>query len=81
MKPREIKGARVRLGYSQKFVADKLEMNYHSYRKKESGEVQFTDEDKIALARLLELSPVQMNDYLYDGKLPIGNDGIAAWQQ
>lgn len=79
MKPREIKGARARLGYTQQFMADQLEMNYHSYRKKESGEVRFTDEEKIRVARLLELTPVQMNDYLFDGKLPIGTDGQLAW--
>lgn len=79
MKPREIKGARTRLGYTQQFVADQLEMPYHSYRKKESGAVRFTDKEKIKLARLLKLSSWEMNDYLYDGELPIGNDGQILW--
>lgn len=79
MKPLEIKGARARLGYTQQFMADQLEMNYHSYRKKESGVVQFTDDEKIKVARLLGLSAVQLNEFFYDGKLPIGNDGQLIW--
>ena len=73
MKPLEIKGARTRLGYTQQFVADRLEMSVHSYRKKESGVVKFADEEKIELGKLLKLSAEQFNDFLYDGKLPIGN--------
>lgn len=79
MKPREIKGARARLGYTQQFMADQLEMSYHSYRKKESGAVRFTDKEKVKVARLLELSPGQMNDYLFDGELPIGNIAQSSW--
>lgn len=79
MKPREIKGARTRLGYTQQFMADSLEMNYHSYRKKESGAVQFTDDEKVKVARILELSFFQMNDFLFDGKLPIGKDEQLTW--
>ena len=72
MKPLEIKGARTRLGYTQQYVADELGMTVHSYRKKESGCVKFTDEEKMRLAVLLCLSVQQVNDYLYDGLLPIG---------
>ena len=71
MKPREIKGARTRLGYTQQYVADSLGISYPSYRVKESGKVRFSDVEKVKLAELLELSPVQLNDYLYDGLLPI----------
>ena len=72
MKPLEIKGARTRLGYTQQFVADELNLSLPSYRKKESGKVKFTDEEKMGLAKVLQLSPYQTNDYLYDGILPIG---------
>lgn len=72
MKPLEIKGARTRLGYTQQFVADELGMTVHSYRKKESGCVKFTDEEKKNLSRVLHLTLDQFNDYLYDGLLPIG---------
>ena len=74
MKPLEIKGARTRLGYKQKFVAEQLGMSVPSYRKKESGDVKFSDEEKAKLAVLLELSLPQINDYLYDGLLPIDRE-------
>ena len=72
MKPLEIKGARTRLGYTQQFVADELGMTVHSYRKKESGCVKFTDEEKKNLSLVLGLTIEQINDWLYDGLLPIG---------
>lgn len=78
MKPREIKGARTRLGYTQQFMADQLNMTKDSYAKRETGVVRFTDKQKVQVARLLELSPWQMNDFLYDGELPIGYDGSLA---
>ena len=79
MKPREIKGARTRLGYTLQFMADQLDIPYDSYCKRENGVVRFTDKQKIQVARLLELTPWQMNDFLYDGELPIGNDGNIVW--
>ena len=50
MKPREIKGARARLGYTQQYVAEQLDISYPSYRAKESGKVRFSDVEKIKLA-------------------------------
>lgn len=79
MKPLEIKGARTRLGYKQQFVADYLDMSVDSYRKKESGRVNFADVEKVNLAKLLGLTPEQMNDWLYDGLLPIGEKNVASW--
>lgn len=73
MKPLEIKGARTRLGLKQKYVADQLDMSLDDYRNRERGRVRFTDEQKVKLSAILELTPHQMNDYLYDGVLPIGN--------
>ena len=69
MKPLEIKGARTRLGFSQQFMADELDISLSSYRKKENGEVKFTEDEKFKTAKLLELSFEQMDDYLFDGKL------------
>ena len=68
----EIKGARARLGYGQKYVADQLGITMSTYCNKENGAVKFSDEEKAKLANLLELTPQQTNDFLYDGKLPIG---------
>lgn len=72
MKPLEIKGARTRLGYTQQYVADQLGITVSSYRQRERGEVQFTDDEKVALARVLQLTLEKFNDYLYDGRLPAG---------
>lgn len=69
IKPLEIKGARTRLGYSQEYVAEQLGLSVHSYRKKESGEVKFTDKEKFQLAKILELSYEQADDFLFDGEL------------
>lgn len=73
MKPLEIKGARARLGYKQKYMADNLGISVATYRKKESGVIRFTDKEKIQVTKILELTPTQMNDFLFDGELPIGN--------
>ena len=71
MKPLEIKGARARLGYKQQYVADTLGISVATSRKKESGVIRFTDKEKIMVTKLLELTPAQMNDFLFDGELPI----------
>ena len=71
MKPLEIKGARARLGYKQQYMADNLGLSVATYRKKESGVIRFTDKEKIMVTKLLELTPDQMNDFLFDGELPI----------
>lgn len=73
MKPLEIKGARARLGYKQQYMADNLGISVATYRKKESGVIRFTDKEKIQVTKILELTPAQMNDFLFDGELPIGN--------
>ena len=72
MKPLEIKGARTRLGYTQQYMADQLDITVNSYHKKERGIVRFTDPEKIVLAQILQLSLEQFNDFLFDGKLPAG---------
>ena len=56
----------------QQYMADQLGISLPSYRKKENGDIRFSDEEKVKLAKLLELSPKQLNDYLYDGMLPLG---------
>lgn len=74
MKPLEIKGARARLGYKQKQVAEKLGIAVSSYCNKENGITKFTDEEKFKLADVLGLTPAQLNAFLFDGKLPIGTN-------
>lgn len=72
MKPLEIKGARVRLGYKQEFMANSLGISVSTYRKKEGGTIRFSDAEKIKITEILQLTPSQMNDFLFDGELPIG---------
>lgn len=41
-----------------------------SYVKKESGEVKFSDEEKVIIARELELTQEKFNAIFFDGNLP-----------
>lgn len=70
MKPLEIKGARTRLGLSQKYMAEKLGITADSYGKKERDIVRFTDPEKVIVAQVLELTACQVNEYFFDGKMP-----------
>ena len=71
MKPLEIKGARTRLGLSQKYMAQQLNITEASYGKKERGLVRFTDPEKVTVDRLLSQTAAQVNDYFFDGMMPI----------
>ena len=70
MKTLEVKAARVRMGYSQKQLADKVGITLASYRNKENGLSPFRDDEKIIMARELQLTLQQVNDYFFDGMLP-----------
>jgi len=72
MKPLEIKGARTRLGFNQQYMGEVIGKSASTYQKKESGLVRFTDKEKLKIAKVLQLTPAQMNDFLFDGELPIG---------
>lgn len=69
-KPNEIKGARSRLGLTQKYMADGLGLSEASYGKKERGEVEFTFAEVPRVARMLGLSWKQVNDFFFDGEMP-----------
>lgn len=73
MKPLEIKGARTRLGYKQRHMAEKLGITLCNYCNKENGKSKFTDAEKVKIAELLGFNLEQMNDFLYDGLLSIGS--------
>lgn len=68
-KPNEIKGARVRLGYTQEYMADMIGVSVHTYRKKENGEIDFSDTEKVIVKRVLDLTSEQVNDFFFDGQL------------
>lgn len=70
MKPREIKGARTRLGFSQKYMAEQLDITEAAYGRKERGTVRFTDREKVIVARVLGFTAGQVNDYFFDGMMP-----------
>lgn len=74
MKPLEIKGARARLGLKQYQMAEMLGTSVSTYSDKENGKRKFTDDEKVRLIQIFDWTPSQMNDYLFDGKLPIGEE-------
>ena len=69
MKTLEITGVRARLGLRQRDAAKKLDLSEVGYGRKERGEVGFTLDEVPKVARLLELSDAQVNDFFFDGKL------------
>ena len=71
MKSMEIKAARARLGYTQGNVAERLGIPTSTYSAKENGKISFTTDQSIKLAVVLGFSPSQLNEILFDGKLPI----------
>lgn len=79
MEPREIKGARTRLGLTQQEMAAIIGCETDSYSKKERGAIKFSDREKVLVARTLGLSYQQMNDYLFDGVLPTVSEENVVW--
>ncbi len=71
MKPLEIKGARTRLGLSQKDMAKQLGIDAKNYGYKERGAVRFTAEEIVIVSRVLGFNIEQVNDFFFDGGLPI----------
>ena len=69
VKSLELKGARARKGLSQAATAAILGMNQTTYAAKENGRTRFTDEEKFELSKALDLTPGQVDEYLYDGLL------------
>lgn len=72
MKPLEIKAARIRLGFDQQYMGEVIGKSQSTYQKKECGLIRFTDKEKLKISKVLQLTPAQMNDFLFDGELPIG---------
>ncbi len=73
MKSLELKAARVRCGISQQEMAKKLGISTAAYSYKENGKYPFTLEEVPAVAKILGLTMEQVNDYLFDSRLPNGN--------
>ena len=73
-KPNWVRGVRCAYGYSAKQISSALGISETNYRKKEAGNVGFSDREKVALAKMFNLSIGQVNYIFFDGKLPIGNE-------
>ena len=74
LKPNRLGGKRRECGLTQKMVADRLGMNYETYRMKETGRASFTNVEKRMLKELLKMTEEEYNTILYNGVLPIEGD-------
>lgn len=72
MKTDEIRAARVRLRISSTDMARSLGVSDEAYRRRERGDTKLKAEDIPIIAEKLQLTPQQVNDFIFDGKLPIG---------
>lgn len=66
----EVQIARKRNGLKQKDMAERMGMSETCYRYREHAGT-FSDREKKQMAEILGLSPWELNEYLYDGLLPI----------
>ncbi len=66
----ELEYARKRKQKSKADMAAAIGKSVVSYSKKERGEVGFSDEEKVIIARELDLTGDQVNDIFFDGSLP-----------
>ncbi len=72
MKPLEIKAARVRCGIKSKEMAKILGLKPFTYSMKENGNSPFTIEEVVTVGETLGLTMEQINDFFFDGILPLG---------
>ena len=62
--------ARRAKGKTRKDMADAIGKTENSWNKKERGQVAFSDEEKVIVARELGLTLEQSNEIFFDGELP-----------
>ena len=62
--------ARRAKGKTRKYMADAIGKTENSWNKKERGEVAFSDEEKVIVARELGLTLEQSNEIFFDGEIP-----------
>ena len=72
-----VKGARITMGVSGQYMADFLGLTLAQYRDRERGRTKFSNDERIALSKFFGWTPEQMNEYLFDGKLPL--QGVVEW--
>lgn len=66
----ELEYARKRKQKSKADMAAAIGKSVVSYAKKEQGKVGFSDEEKVIIARELDLTGDQVNAIFFDGSLP-----------
>ena len=66
----ELEYARKRKNKTKADMAAAIGKSVVSYSKKERGEVGFSDEEKVIIARELDLTGDQVNAIFFDGSLP-----------
>lgn len=66
----ELEYARKRKDKSKADMAAAIGKSVVSYAKKERGEVKFSDEEKVIVARELDLTHEQVISIFFDGNLP-----------
>lgn len=66
----ELEYARKRMDKSKADMAAAIGKSVVSYAKKERGEVKFSDEEKVIVARELDLTHEQVISIFFDGNLP-----------
>lgn len=66
----ELEFARKRKNKSKEDMAAAIGKSVISYAKKESGKVKFSDEEKVIVAKELDLTAEQVNGIFFDGNLP-----------
>ena len=66
----ELEYARKRKGKSKEEMAAAIGKTVISYSKKERGDINFNDDEKLIIVRELDLTPEQFNAIFFDGSLP-----------
>ena len=66
----ELEYARKRKNKTKAEMAAAIGKSVVSYAKKERGDVKFSDEEKIIVARVLDLTSEQVNSIFFDSSLP-----------
>lgn len=67
----ELEYARKRKNRTKEEMAAAIGKSVVSYAKKERGEVKFSDDEKVIVARELDLTAEQVNAIFFNGSLPI----------
>lgn len=66
----ELEYARKKKGKSKEEMAAAIGKTVISYSKKERGDINFNDDEKLVIVKELDLTPEQVNTIFFDGSLP-----------